>query len=123
MLRSLLLMTAGAAGGWYAHRALGPLVEPAEAPRAPGAPGPSASARFAQRAGIDPETLARQAGQAAGDAAAAAVNEGVARFTERLKTEAPPWVSALATRATVIAGEAVDAPTTPTTSTRKDTTA
>ena len=110
MLRSLLLLTAGSAAGWYAHRAFGSLVEP-DAARPSAAHGaPDLGRRFAQRAGIDPDTIAQDLGQAAGDAAATALAEGMNRFTERLKTDAPPWVSALATRATVIAGETLDTP-------------
>ncbi|MBN6768377.1 hypothetical protein JRF66_07950, partial [Micrococcus luteus] len=62
MLRSLLLVGAGAASGWFAHRALGDRAHPAtDAPTS--GPG-SAGGRAGFSARLDPERLARQAGEA-----------------------------------------------------------
>lgn len=130
MLRSLLLVTAGAASGWIARRAL------AEGGRAPQDGSDASSARpgagrarsgFSAR--LDPETLARQAGQAAGDAAAAALNEGARRLADRVRAEAPWAAQFLPHTGPIIEGETVDPPSTDgadrprtqTTTTQKDT--
>lgn len=74
MLRSLLLVGAGAASGWFAHRALGDRAHPAtDATDAPTSDPGSAGGRAGFSARLDPERLARQAGEAAADAAAAAL--------------------------------------------------
>ena len=76
MLRSLLLVGAGAASGWFAHRALGDRAHPAtDATDAPTSDPGSAGGRAGFSARLDPERLARQAGEAAADAAAAAVRD------------------------------------------------
>lgn len=129
MLRSLLLVTAGAASGWLAHRALG---DRAATDAAPGRSDAGPQARPG-RARLDPEHLARQAGQAAGDAAAAALNEGARRLADRVRAEAPWAAQFLPHTGPIIEGETVEPPspsgpggprpqtTIPTTTTQKDT--
>ncbi|MEX3566859.1 hypothetical protein VVR48_11530, partial [Micrococcus endophyticus] len=81
----------------------------------------------------DPEHLARQAGQAAGDAAAAALNERARRLADRVRAEAPWAAQFLPHTGPIIEGETVEPPsptgpggprpqtTIPTTTTQKDT--
>ncbi|CAM3614087.1 hypothetical protein E4A47_07740 [Micrococcus flavus] len=108
MIRSLLLLGAGTAAGWLAHRATESGRRAAEQ---------EAGRRV--RETLDPTRLGRSAGQAVGDAAAEAVAQSAQAFTERLRADAPPWVSQLlgpaSSARTTIPGEAVDAPAAPTT--------
>ena len=63
MLRSLLLVGAGAASGWFAHRALGDRAHPAtDGTDAPTSGPGSAGGHAGFSARLDPERLARQAG-------------------------------------------------------------
>ena len=123
MLRSLLLVGAGAASGWFAHRALGDRAHPAtDATDAPTSDPGSAE----NPARLDPERLARQAGEAAADAAAAALQDGARRLAERVRAEAPWAAPYLPHTGPIISGETVEPPShgaarPQTTTTQKDT--
>ncbi|WP_295017146.1 hypothetical protein [uncultured Micrococcus sp.] len=100
MIRSLLLLGTGTAAGWLAHRAAesGRRVAEQEAGRR-------------VRETLDPTRLGRSAGQAVGEAAAEAVAQSAQAFTERLRADAPPWVSQLLGPAvTTVPGETVPGP-------------
>lgn len=103
MIRSLLLLGTGTAAGWLAHRAAesGRRVAEQEAGRR-------------VRETLDPTRLGRSAGQAVGEAAAEAVAQSAQAFTERLRADAPPWVSQLLGPAvTTVPGETVPGETVP----------
>ncbi|MDO4240022.1 hypothetical protein [Micrococcus sp.] len=100
MIRSLLLLGTGTAAGWLAHRATETGRRAAEQ---------EAGRRV--RETLDPTRLGRSAGQAVGDAAAEAVAQSAQAFTERLRADAPPWVSQLLGPAvTIVPGETAPGP-------------
>jgi len=111
-ITSLLLVGAGTAAGWIAHRAV-------ESGRR--AVDQETGRRLQET--LDPTRLGRSAGQAGGDAAAEALAQSAQAFTERLRADAPPWVSQLiGPPRDTIEGETLDTPDTTATpsSVRKD---
>lgn len=127
MLRSLLLVGAGAASGWFAHRALGDRAHPATDGTDVPTSGPgSAGGRAGFSARLDPERLARQAGEAAADAATAALQDGARRLADRVRAQAPWAAPYLPHTGPIISGETVEpsshgAARPQTTTTQKDT--
>ena len=79
MIRQVLMLGAGAAAGWFGHRALGR-----------GRDAAALKAEETLKTTLHPANLGRQAGAAT----ATALTQGARGFVEQLKQEVPAWRTA-----------------------------
>ncbi|MDO5633622.1 MAG: hypothetical protein Q4G34_01930 [Micrococcus sp.] len=93
MIKNVLLLSAGAAAGWFGHRILWQ-----------GRDAAAVRAEETLRTTLSPENMGRQAGSAA----ASALAESARSFAAQLREEVPAWANLVGSRGDTITGVTVD---------------